>query len=503
MLEILPIKSISEEEGVIFGAANVALAKLARTGFPVAPGIIITAPALHLKTVLEHYQFHQKEIFEQSLTLVKKEIAATPVPELLIRETKNHDHFYLASQESTGSEVKGVKKLWQELLDLWLEEVKQRLWQKGFYPGIADGLSAARVIFVKKPKTYGAAFFDPFADDVIINSWQGSLHPNDQRKLLDLVTAGNKKLLIPQEYEWMEESGLKIIGLKPYTPAVQTKPDVTVTLSEAKGITTDKVKSTVKVLLDMSEGLVVERDVDGVYIAAEKIFDLSHAQDSLEQLIFKIVESAKTFPDKPVLVKLADFSGGMGQVRGALRLIHQSSLLVPQLEAIVFARNKKGLHNINIVLPFVRTVSELLQLKRELAAHKLIRKSNLQIWMEVALPENVINLEEYLTQGLDGVVLNLDELSAHLNGYDPALAELAFYKHQIFGVLKFIEDAIRLLHKAKIPFIASGTLSLNPEILDFLVEHGIYGIVAPRIEAPSLPDFLHQAEKRMILRKAT
>ncbi len=508
MLEILPIKHIGSEDGQIFGSLNVTLAKLARAGFPVGSGIVISAPELHLKTVLEHYQFSQKEIFEQSLTLVKKEIARTPIPEILITETKPHNKFLLASK-GTPYVASGVNQLWLLLLDQWLEEIKQRLWKDGFYPDITEGLTPALVIFIKKMEAYGLAYFDPLQDDVVINSYKGKLHPNDAHGLSELVIKANKKLFIPHEYEWMVDGGLKLVGIKPYTGSVIAR-----TLSErseSKGTwqsliepeAHDKNKSTVKVFLDLSQGLVIERDIDGIYISTEKIFDLNKPQTSLEELIFKLVEAGKTFPEKPILVKLADLSEGMGKIRGSLRLIHQKSLLDPLLEAILFARNKQGLHNINVVVPFVRSVNELLQLKRELAARKLNRKNNFQIWMELALPENMINLEDYLTQGIDGVILNLDELSSHLSGYDHKAQEMAFYKHQTSGVLKFIEEGIRLLHKSKVPFIAYGSLALNQDLLDFLVEKGVYGIVTERYEIPSLPDFLHQAERRMILKRAS
>lgn len=497
MIEVLPIKHIRDEDGLIFGLLNVALGKLARVGFPVANGIVVTAPEIHLKTVLEHFDYTHKEIFEQTLILVKKEIEKTPVPEILIREPKSHNKFLLGSQATPGS----VKQLWIALLYEWLEEIKKRLWQDGFYPGVAQNLEPKLVIFIKKLDAFGFAYFDPLQDDVVINIQKGKLHPNDKRKLFEMVQAANKKLFIPHEYEWIFDKGLKLSGVKPYTP-------VPVILSETKDLSRmrdpnkdDKMKSTIKVFLDLSKGLVIERDVDGIYISSEKIFDLNKPQNSFEELLFKLVECAKTFPDSPVLLKLADMSEGMGKVRGALRLIHQSSLLDPLCEAVLFARNKKELRNIHIVIPFVRGVNELIQLKQELAVKKLIRKNNLQVWLELAVPENVINLEDYLIQGVDGVVLNLDELSAHFAGYDHNSQDVSFYKHEVSGLLKFLEDGIKLLHKSKIPFIAYGSLSLNPEVLDFLIEKGIYGLVVERFEAPSAKELLHQVERRVILRK--
>ncbi|MBI2334699.1 hypothetical protein HYU96_02760 [Candidatus Daviesbacteria bacterium] len=212
----------------------------------------------------------------------------------------------------------------------------------------------------------------------------------------------------------------------------------------------------------------------------------------------RIVEAA-VFPEVPVLVKLADKSEGMGKVRGTLRLLHQKSLFDPLTEAILFARNKKGLSNVHIVIPFIRSPQELMQIKRDLAVKKLMRKNSLQIWMEAATPENIINLEEYLLAGVDGVVLNLDELIAHFAGFDHQEPELMFYKRQVTGLLKFLEDSLKLLHKSKKPFLASGSIVLDPEVLEFLVEKGVYGVVVERYEAPSVKDLLHQVEKKHIL----
>ncbi len=506
MIEILPIKLLTDEDGLIFGSLNINLAKLARMGFPVAPGVVITAPEFKLKTVLEHYDFGAKEIIEQSLTLVKKELASIPIPLQLQKETKGVKYFFL------NDEVKSsAKQVWQVLIAIWLDEIKKRLWKDGFYPGITQNLDAQVVIFIKKIDAAGNAFFDFLQDDVIINIKKGKLHPNDQKKIFDLVKLANKKLFIPHDYEWILDGGVKLVGIKPYTP----DPIITSTIGESQSPTrialsqvprNDKMNSAVKVFLDLSSSLIIDKNIDGIYICSEKIFDLNNPTDSFEDLVFKIVESAKTFPDSPVFLKLADVSEGMsdgrqgmGKVRGALRLLHQKSLFDPVTDALSFARHKKGLTNIHIVIPFIRGVQELLQLKRELATKKLMRKNSLQIWMEVCIPENIINLEDYLIAGVDGVVLNLDELISFLNGFDKTCDEMTFYKKEVTGLLKFLDDGLKLLHKSKVRFLAYGSLTLHPQVLDFLVEKGVYGVVAEKYEAPSAKDLLYQTEKRIIL----
>lgn len=479
MIEILPIGLLTEEDAPVFGKLNVALGKLHRLGFPVGAGFVVTVPEFKLKTLLEKFDFGTKEIFEQSLTLVKKEIFSISLPELLIKETSKHKKFYL-----NGEIYKSVKDLWQGLLTSWIEQIKERLWNRGFYSGISEGLDPQIVIFIKKLQNNGSAYFDPLQDDVIITAKKDQLHPNDSKKIFDLVTTANKKLFIPHEYKWIEENGIKLVGVSPVTPVIPLEPFPIVVGSQARPC---EATCAVRVFVDSQN-----------YIQAQEV----QGNESYENMVLKLVETASSFPESPVFFKLADKSEGLGKLRGTLRLMHQKSLLDPMVEALDFARHKKNLTNIHIVIPFVRGVGELIQIKRELAAGKLARKNSLQIWMEVCTPENIINLDKYLEAGIDGVVLNLNELIAFCNGFDPAEPDLAFYKSEIEGLLIFLEDALKLLHKSKIPFIASGSLTFESRVLEFLVEKGVYGVVAEKYEAHSVKDLLYQVEKRIILRRS-
>ncbi len=500
MIEILPIKLLTDEDAPIFGSISVNLGKLARLNFPVGNGVVVAAPNLKLKTLLEHFDFGSgdaygsKEIFEQSLTLVKKEIFATAVPQVLEKEVKGAKKLYLNENIYASS-----KDLWKALLTIWIGEIKVRFWKDGFYPGITEGLAPQIIIFIKKVESIGSVYYDLFQEDTVFRVKSGELHPTDIKKLHELVSDANKKLFLPYEYAWIYDHGIKLVGLKQYTPRSVVSNAFLEPSSNPK-ITNHK--SVVKVLLDLSTSFTIEQNIDGIYISSEKIFDLNKPNDSFENLVFKIVESAITFPQSPVFVKLADKSEGMGKVRGTLRLLHQKNLFDPILDALSFARHKKGLQNVHIVVPFVRGANELLQIKRELAVKKLMRKNSLQIWVEVCIPENIINLEDYLIAGVDGVVLNLDELVSFLNGFDGSAEEMTFYKKEVTGLLKFLEDGLKLLHKSKVPFIAYGSLSAYPQVLEYLVEKGVWGIVSEKYDAHSAKDLLYQTEKRIILRRS-
>ena len=119
------------------------------------------------------------------------------------------------------------------------------------------------------------------------------------------------------------------------------------------------------------------------------------------------------------------------------------------------------------------------------------------------MPENILNLEDYLLTGLDGVIINLDEMLSHISGFDLACEELGFYKKEISSLIKFLEDPFKLLHKAKMPIIAYGSLALQHEILEFLTEKGGYGVVVQKADSYSAKDLLYTMEKRVILRKSS
>lgn len=508
MVEVLPITSLRDDDATIFGDLNVLLAKLSHD-LPVAKGYVISPPELHLKTLLEHFDFKSHEVFEESLTLVKKELEKTPVPEVLQKT-------FADKKLLVGTVVvKSVSELWKTLLFNWVEDIKYKLWNGGFSPDLAENLESQIVIVVNKLEASGSAHLNRDLSEVIIEIHEGKISPVQTRKLDDLIIKASKKALLSYKFRWILDGELKLIQIQHYTPSdAIIDQSVSTVIPDPIGnpesfpinwiphqVRDDKVKSTVKVYLDLSTGMIVE-PADGIFIDSSKIFDLNKPKDSFEELTFKVVDTASTFPTLPVLMKLADKSEGMGKVRGTLRLLHQKNLLDPLLETLEFAKDKKQLQNICLVIPFARGVTEVMELKKRFAVKKLTRTS-IPHWLEMAVPENILNLEDYLLTGLDGVVLNLDELIAHLNGFDPLEQELTHYKHEVTGLINFLEDSLKILHRSNIPFIAFGTLTLNPKVLDFLVEKGVAGVIVERYEASSVNELLHLSEKRMVLRKAS
>src|SRR5438128_3648410 len=113
---ILPLRLITEVDQPIFGSNIYNLAKLcADDQFNIPEAIAISPPEFILKVVLKHFEYQDKDRFEESLTLIKQEILKIPIlPELEV-ELKDQSHFFLQGQ------TKVKKDLWPTLLFIWID----------------------------------------------------------------------------------------------------------------------------------------------------------------------------------------------------------------------------------------------------------------------------------------------------------------------------------------------------------------------------------------------
>lgn len=498
MVEIFPIKHLREEDGQIFGSLNVSLAKIMRRGVNVPNGIVVTAPAIKLQTTLSHFDLGHKEIFEQSLQLVSREINRIPIPKALADALKGKKYFFV-----DGKSLKTIDGIWVALLTFWMEEIKQKLWMQGFSPDLTKGLDSVAIFFIEDIRASGSAILDEFEKEVKIIINFGTILPETGKEIETLVNKANKILLIPHSFSWIAEKKngkVSLVGIAPHVAKVEPEIIKKENYQIVNLPSQEPRKTATKIFADFSEGTLVAEHSGGVYISMEKIINLENKFDSFENLILRITEAAKLFRESLILLKLPDIPETLGGVRGSLRLIHQKSLLDDICKIIIGLRNKQGLTNINLAIPYLRAPFELEQIKRELVSRKITRKPSLQFWLEVCLPENILNIEDYLEIGLDGVVLNLDELMSALCGFDYKKEELAFYKKEVKSLIKFLSEGLKTLHKSKIPVLAYGSLILDTALLEFLVENGIYGVVAERYEVNSINDLLYQVEKKLVLK---
>ena len=158
----------------------------------------------------------------------------------------------------------------------------------------------------------------------------------------------------------------------------------------------------------------------------------------IERLKEGVATIAAAFYPKPVIVRLSDFKsneyanliGGslyepheenpMLGFRGAARYVSPSfaACFALECQAIRRVREDMGLDNVQVMIPFVRTVTEASKVIDSLKEHGLERgKHDLRIIMMCELPANALLAKEFLTY-FDGFSIGSNDLTQLTLGLD-------------------------------------------------------------------------------------
>ena len=218
----------------------------------------------------------------------------------------------------------------------------------------------------------------------------------------------------------------------------------------------------------------------------------------VEKLVEGISTLAAAFWPKKVIVRLSDFKsneyanliGGklyepeeenpMLGFRGASRYISESFRDCFELEcrALKKVRNEMGLTNVEIMVPFVRTLGEAKQVVDLLAENGLARgQDGLKVIMMCELPSNAILAEEFL-EYFDGFSIGSNDLTQLTLGLDRDSGIVAhLFDERNPAVKKLLSNAIQACNKAgKYIGICGQGPSDHPDLARWLMEQGIESV---------------------------
>ncbi|MBD8577210.1 phosphoenolpyruvate synthase [Pseudomonas syringae] len=218
----------------------------------------------------------------------------------------------------------------------------------------------------------------------------------------------------------------------------------------------------------------------------------------VDKLVEGISTLAAAFTPKKVIVRLSDFKsneyanliGGklyepeeenpMLGFRGASRYISENFRDCFELEcrALKRVREDMGLANVEIMVPFVRTLGEASQVIDLLAANGLKRGENgLRIIMMCELPSNAILAEEFL-EYFDGFSIGSNDLTQLTLGLDRDSGVIAhLFDERNPAVKKLLSNAIQACNKAgKYIGICGQGPSDHPDLARWLMEQGIESV---------------------------
>ncbi len=221
-----------------------------------------------------------------------------------------------------------------------------------------------------------------------------------------------------------------------------------------------------------------------------------------EFFIHKIVEGVSTlaaaFYGKPVILRLSDFKSNeyanliagekyepreenpMIGFRGAARYINKEfrPCFEMECEAIKRVRNVMGFTNVEVMVPFVRTLEEAKAVTELLADNGLARGENgLRLIMMCELPSNAVLADDFL-QYFDGFSIGSNDMTQLTLGLDRDSALIAAdFDERNPAVKAMLKMAIDACNKqGKYIGICGQGPSDYPELAEWLMQQGIASV---------------------------
>lgn len=273
-------------------------------------------------------------------------------------------------------------------------------------------------------------------------------------------------------------------------------------------------------------GLMREEFLWTTYIHEHPLYliDQGHPEKVVDMLSDGISKVARAMAPRPVVLRLSDFKsseyrklkGGENYEphepadllgwRGASRYYDPKYInaFKLELEAVKKVRNEYGLKNLNIMIPFVRTLGEAKKVTDIIHNQGLIRGEDFKIFMMAEIPSNII-LADKFNEYVDGYSIGSNDLAMLILGCDRNNDTVSsLFDERNLAVKRAIRHLIKAAHKdGKTVSICGQAPSEYPEFTNFLIQSGIdYVSVNPDMVKETKRNVAH-FEQRILLDKAT
>lgn len=278
---------------------------------------------------------------------------------------------------------------------------------------------------------------------------------------------------------------------------------------------------------------VVTRHVDGVgLLRAEhiiskigvhpkKIIHDGKSKMFVDKLAEGIEKVCQSFFPRPVFYRSSDFKtneyrdliGGKAfepveqnpnlGYRGAYRYLADPKVFELELAAIKKLREKEGLVNLSLMIPFVRSVKELEEVKKIIVRAGLKRSSTFKLYMMCETPASVILIDDFIDEGIDGVSINSSDLTMLMLGVDHENSEMGqAFDERNRAVLWAFERVISACHKKNVEVsICGDASSIYPTLVEDLVGFGIDSVSVESGAIENIRRHIYRAEERVLNRR--
>lgn len=290
-----------------------------------------------------------------------------------------------------------------------------------------------------------------------------------------------------------------------------------------------------QLLVNLSQSSLIEQvqsfPVDGVGLLRSELMVLNilDGQDPnswilggrqaelLERWSEQIMQFARAFAPRPVFYRSLDWPQDLPSLsdnlpsstqsmlgeRGTFSYLRNPAVFELELQALASVQ-QAGYSNVNLLLPFVRTVEEFVFCRRKVEQALLTEVSQFQLWMMAEVPSVLFLLPEYVKAGAAGISIGTNDLTQLLLGVDREQGQLGkVFNERHPAVMSAIAQLIQMAKSAGIPCSICGQApALYPEIIDKLVEWGITSISVEPEAVERTYQAIARAEQRLILAAA-
>lgn len=214
----------------------------------------------------------------------------------------------------------------------------------------------------------------------------------------------------------------------------------------------------------------------------------------VERLTQAIGEFARCFAPRPVFYRSFDTS--------------DRDLLNPKLFELELQALKQvsvsDWDNVNLILPFIRTVEEFSFCRRLVEKAGLFQQNAFQLWIMAEVPSIIFLLPQLVQAGVQGIAIGTNDLTQLLLGGD---REKAMFSESLNArhpaMLAVMEQLISLAKKSEIPCSICGQAPVQyPELIARLVEWGINSISVEPEAVERTYQAIARAEQRLLLKAA-
>ncbi len=187
--------------------------------------------------------------------------------------------------------------------------------------------------------------------------------------------------------------------------------------------------------------------------------------------------------------------------RGAFRYLKEPDLFKLELEAVKKVR--KNFENLWLMIPFVRTVEELQNVKEIIEGENLRQGPDFKLWMMVEIPSNVLLIDDFLALGIDGVSIGSNDLTQLILGIDRDSQILAEeFDERNEAVMRAMAHVIKKCRRRHVSCSICGQAATTyPEVVEMMVREGATSVSVSPDAIIATRRLIASVEKKLLLSK--